>query len=358
MNPRPVLILAGGTGGHVYPGLAVAAALAERAVPVHWLGGRGLESRLVPAAGIDFTVLPGRGLRGTGIGRKLLGPPRLAVAVASAWRLIRRLQPRAAIGFGGYASGAGGVAAGLAHCPLVVHEQNAVAGFTNRVLARFAGRVLTGLPGAFGGKAELTGNPVRESFRAIAAPDLRLRGRRGALRLAVIGGSQGARALNRTVPAALAECAHEFEVRHLCGDAHVEETRAAYGTHGVTASVQAFEEDMAALCAWADLAVARAGALSLAEFAASGLPALLVPYPWAVDDHQTANARVFVAAGAARLLPEAELTPHRLAGELEAFAAQGRGRLLEMAERARRLARPDAAERVARAVLEVAEGVP
>lgn len=356
MNARPVLIFAGGTGGHVFPGLAVADALAERAVPVHWLGGHGLESRLVPAAGIDFTALPGRGLRGTGLGRKLLGPPRLALAVASAWRLIRRLNPRAAIGFGGYASGAGGLAAVLARCPLLVHEQNAVAGVTNRVLARFAARVLTGLPGAFGGRAELTGNPVRASFRALAPPETRLRGRDGPLRLAVVGGSQGARVLNRTLPAALALCTHPFEVRHLCGAAHLDETAAAYRAHGVTASVQAFEQDMAALCAWADVAVARAGALTLAEFATAGLPALLVPFPWAVDDHQTANARVFLAAGAARLLPEKELAAPRLAAELDGLAAAGRGQLREMAARARRLARPDAAERVVRAVLEVAEG--
>jgi len=355
MSGRPVLILAGGTGGHVFPALAVAEALAERAVPVHWLGGAGLESRLVPAAGIPFTPLPGRGLRGSGLGRKLLGPPRLALAVLSAWRLVRRLKPRAAVGFGGYASGAGGIAAWLGSCPLVVHEQNAVAGYTNRVLARVAKRVLAGLPGAFGGRAELTGNPVREAFTQLAEPAQRFRGRRGPLRLAVIGGSQGSRALNETVPAALAASGHEFQVRHLCGPRHLEATRAAYERAGAHATIQAFEEDMAGLCAWADLAIARAGALTLAEFAAAGLAAILVPFPWAVDDHQTANARVLVAAGAASLLPHGELSPARLADELDQLAAGGRPRLREMAERARRLGRPDAAARVARAVLEVAE---
>lgn len=357
MSVRPVLILAGGTGGHVFPGLAVAEALAERAVPVHWLGGAtGLESRLVPAAGIAFTPLPGRGLRGTGMRRKLLGPPRLAVAIASAWRLIRRLEPRAAIGFGGYASGAGGLAAWLARCPLLVHEQNAVAGFTNRVLARLASRVLTGLPGAFRGHAELTGNPVRRSFLAIAPPRQRMQGRQGPLRLAIIGGSQGAQVLNQAVPRAVAAASHHFEIRHLCGDAQVKQTRNTYRESGVSAMVNGFEEDMAGLCAWADFAVARAGALTLAEFAAAGLPALLVPFPFATDDHQTANARVFESAGAARLLPQVALTPERLAAELDHFAVLGRGGIGEMAERSRRLARPDAAVRVARAVLEVAEG--
>lgn len=356
---RPVLILAGGTGGHIFPALAVAEELKTRAVPVHWLGGAsGLESTLVPASGIDFTALPGRGIRGTGWRRKLLGPPRLVLAVYAALRLIRHLHPRAAIGFGGYASGAGGLAARLARCPLLIHEQNAIPGATNRVLARVAKRVLIGLPGAFGDAATLTGNPVRREFAQLAAPAMRLRGRQGALRLLVVGGSQGAQALNVVVPAALARGTYRFEVRHLCGTAHVAETQAAYREAGVTAVVQAFESDMASVCVWADLAVARAGALSLSEFAAAGLPAVLVPYPWAVDDHQSANARVFEAAGAACLVPQSELDAARLSAELDALAEAGRDHLLSMAECAYRLARPDAAVCVARAVLEVAEAGP
>ncbi len=353
---RPVLILAGGTGGHIFPGLAVAEELNARAVPVHWLGGAGgLESTLVPAAGIDFSALPGGGIRGVSWRRKLLGPPRLTVAVYAALRLIRHLHPRAAIGFGGYASGAGGLASWLARCPLLIHEQNAIPGVTNRVLARLAKRVLIGLPGAFGSDALLTGNPVRREFAHLGPPTARLRGRRGALRLLVVGGSQGAQALNEVVPTALARSAHRFEVRHLCGAAHVEATQAAYRGAGVVADVRAFESDMAGVCVWADLAVARAGALSLAEFAAAGLPAVLVPYPLAVDDHQSANARVFEAAGAARLIPQTELDAVRLSMELNTLVAAGRERLLGMAEYAYRLARPDAALRVARAVLEVAE---
>ena len=353
---RPVLILAGGTGGHIFPGLAVAEELHRRSVPVHWLGGlQGLEKTLVPAAGIDFTALPGRGVRGSGWKRKLLGGPRLALAVYSALRLIRRIKPQAAIGFGGYASGAGGLAAWIARCPLLIHEQNAIPGATNRFLARLSKRVLTGLPGAFEGRAQLTGNPVRRAFAELSPPAQRLRGRQGPLRLLVIGGSQGARILNETVPAALKECGHVFEVHHLSGTAHVDATREAYVQAGITAQVEAFGQDMASLCAWADLAVARAGALSLAEFAAAGLPSILVPYPWAVDDHQSANARVFETVGAAAVIAQAELTAARLAQVLGELAESGREKLLEMAGYAHRLARPDAAVRVARAVLEVAE---
>lgn len=356
MSARPVLILAGGTGGHVFPALAVATVLGARAVPVHWLGGAtGLEARVVPAAGIAFTALPGRGVRGAGLGRMVLGPPRLAAAVARAWRLIRRLQPRAALGFGGYASGAGGIAAWLAHCPLVVHEQNAVAGYTNRVLARFAARALTGFPGALGARGEFVGNPVREEFAHLAAPEDRYRGRSGPLRLLVIGGSQGAGVLNRTLPAALTHCRRDFDVHHLAGPAHVDATRAAYAALGRQARVEGFTTAMADACAWADLAVARAGALTLAELAAAGLPAVLVPFPAAVDDHQTRNAAMLVEAGAARLLPQSQLTPGTLSALLDELADAGRAELEAMAVRARRLARPHAALEVARAVLAAGE---
>ncbi len=355
-DERPVLILAGGTGGHIFPGLAVAEELRRRSVSVHWLGGlQGLEKTLVPAAGIDFTALPGRGVRGSGWQRKLLGGPRLALAVYSALRLIRRLKPQAAIGFGGYASGAGGLAAWLARCPLLIHEQNAIPGTTNRVLARLAKRVLTGFPGAFEGRAQLTGNPVRRAFAELSPPAERLRGRQGPLRLLVIGGSQGAHILNETVPVALTTCGHVFEVHHLSGAAHVDATREAYTKAGIAVHVEAFGQDMASLCAWADFAVARAGALSLAEFAVAGLPSVLVPYPWAADDHQTANARVFETVGAAEVIVQSELTPGRLAHVLNELAQGGREKLLTMAGYAYRLARPDAAARVARAVLEVAE---
>ncbi|MDN5864193.1 MAG: undecaprenyldiphospho-muramoylpentapeptide beta-N-acetylglucosaminyltransferase [Gammaproteobacteria bacterium] len=357
MSARPVLILAGGTGGHVYPALAVSAALRAQAVPVHWIGGaKGLETRLVPAAGIAFTSLPGRGLRGTGLGRKLFGPPRLAVAVARAWRLIRTIHPRAALGFGGYASGAGGLAAWLARCPLVVHEQNAIVGATNKTLGRLAARRLEGFEGAFAAGAEWVGNPVREEFTAIPEPRARYRSHAGPLRLLIAGGSQGASILNEVVPAALARMETRFAVRHVAGPAHIETARSAYAEAGVEAEVVGYEEAMWEACAWADLAITRAGALTVAELAMAGLPALLVPFPAAVDDHQSANARVYEGVGAGRLLPQDEMTAARLAELLAELAAGGRAGLLEMAAKARSLARPQAAERVARVVLEVGEG--
>lgn len=352
MSARPVLVLAGGTGGHVYPALAVCAVLQAKSVPVHWLGGtHGLETRVVPAAGIPFTALPGRGLRGTGLVRKLLGPPRLLLAVARAWRLIRHLRPCAALGFGGYASGAGGIAACLARCPLVVHEQNAVAGTTNKTLGRFAARKLAGFEGVFGADAEWVGNPVRREFIEMPPPVERYGEREGALRLLVFGGSQGAQVLNETLPSALARMEVRFDVRHLAGPAHVDATRQAYDEVGIAADIEAYSERVWEALAWADFAVTRAGALTIAELATIGLPAVLVPFPTAVDDHQYANARAFEQAGAGRVLRQSALSAEVLAETLAELSAAGRSGLLAMAERARTLAKPDAAERVARIVL-------
>jgi UDP-N-acetylglucosamine--N-acetylmuramyl-(pentapeptide) pyrophosphoryl-undecaprenol N-acetylglucosamine transferase len=352
MSARPVLVLAGGTGGHVYPALAVCVVLQSKSIPVHWLGGtHGLETRVVPGAGIPFTALPGRGLRGTGLVRKLLGPPRLLVAVARAWRLIRRLQPRATLGFGGYASGAGGIAAWLARCPLIVHEQNGVAGATNKTLARFAARKLEGFEGAFGANAEWVGNPVRRQFVDLPSPAERYGEREGALRLLVFGGSQGARVLNETLPAALARMEARFSVRHLAGPAHVDATRLAYEQAGIKADVEAYSERMWEALAWADFALTRAGALTIAELATVGLPAVLVPFPAAVDDHQYVNARAFEQVGAGRVLRQSTLSDEGLAATLAELSAAGRDGLLDMAERARALAKPDAAERVAEIVL-------
>ncbi len=357
MSARPVLILAGGTGGHVYPALEVARVLGQRMIPVHWLGGgSGIETRLVPAAGIPFIALPGRGIRGTGVLNRLVALPRLVFAVIRAGGIIRCLQPRVVIGFGGYASGAGGLAARLAGYPLVVHEQNAVAGLTNRVLARLGARLLQGFPGAFARDAELTGNPVRESISRIAPPGKRMHGRRGPLRLLVMGGSQGAQALNEVVPAALAMIVPAFEVLHLAGAAQAEATVQRYREAGVGARVRAYESDMSSAYAWADLAIARAGALTLAELCAAGLAAILVPYPTAADDHQSANAEVLVAARAARVLPQSRLTPAALAALLRELTddAGERKRLITMAGHARDLAGPHAGEKVALAVLAVA----
>jgi len=358
MNAAPVLIAAGGTGGHVFPALAVAEVLDAAAVPVVWLGTHaGLEARAVPAAGIDMEWLTVGGLRGKGWRTRLAAPLVLARACAQAFAVLRRRRPRALLGMGGFVSGPGGLMARLVGCPLVVHEQNAVAGLTNRVLARFAVRVLEAVPGTFPARlgARHTGNPVRASIAALAPPETRFAARHGAPRLLVLGGSQGARALNEHLPRALAQLPADCrpEVRHQCGVRHLEAARAAYAEAGVSAEVESFIDDMADAYGWADLVVSRAGAMSVAELAAAGVAALLIPFPHAVDDHQTRNAQWLVEAGAAVLVQERELDEARLVRELTALLGD-RAALAERAHRARALARPDAAEAVARAVLEVA----
>lgn len=355
---RPVLIAAGGTGGHVFPALAVADALRGQSVPVVWMGTRaGLEARAVPVAGIDLEWLEIGGLRGKGWRTRLRAPFVLAHACWQARRILRRHRPRALLGMGGFVAGPGGLVAWLQRCPLVIHEQNAIAGLTNRVLARLAVRVLEAVPGTFPRRvrARHVGNPVRAPIAALPDPRDRFAGRTGPPRLLVLGGSQGARALNERLPPALAALEPDCLplVRHQCGERHLEATRAAYAAAGVEAEVSAFIDDMAAAYGWADLVVGRAGAMSVAELAAAGVGALLVPYPHAVDDHQRANARWLEAAGAAVVVPEAELDHERLVAELSALLPE-RAALAQRAQRARSLARPDAADAVAAAVLEVA----
>ncbi|EQD65593.1 N-acetylglucosaminyltransferase, MurG [mine drainage metagenome] len=352
---RPVMIMAGGTGGHIFPGLAVAEVLSARAVPVVWLGAAGaLETRLVPARGIRLLELPVRGVRGKGWNARLRAPWMLLGALRAAWAALRRERPRSVLALGGYAAGPGGLAAFLRRVPLVVHEQNAMPGMTNRVLARLARRVLVGFPDALP-QATCSGNPVRAAIAALLAPAQRFAARTGRARLLVLGGSQGARALNLGVPAALAllPAAGRPEVWHQCGAQGVETTRAAYAEAGIEARIEPFIETMEQAYAWADLALCRAGALTLAELAAAGLGAILVPYPHAVDDHQTRNAAFMTGADAARLLPESALSAQSLAQELGTLLAD-RKRLLSMATAARALAQPDAADRIADACLEVA----
>ncbi len=351
----PVLIMAGGTGGHIFPGLAVAAELSARAVPVVWLGAQGgLETRLVPRHGIELETIAIRGVRGKGLVALLAMPWRLGIAVIAALRLLRRLRPRSVLSMGGYVAAPGGLAAWLARVPLVVHEQNRIPGSTNRLLARFARRVLAGFADAFPG-AEWVGNPVRHDIAALAPPQERFATRTGRVRLLVLGGSQGAHALNLQVPAALAQLprAARPEVRHQCGARHADTATEAYGRAEVAATVEPFIDDMAEAYAWADLVICRAGALTLAELAAAGLGAILVPYPHAIDDHQRANAEVLVAAGAATILLEDQLDAARLAAVLEPLLADPAARL-GMAKAARALARPDAAGRIAEACQEVA----
>jgi UDP-N-acetylglucosamine--N-acetylmuramyl-(pentapeptide) pyrophosphoryl-undecaprenol N-acetylglucosamine transferase len=355
-----VLIMAGGTGGHVFPALAVAAALRAIGARVVWLGtAAGLEVRAVPEAGIELHCVRIAGLRRRGAWRWLLAPLTLGVALVEALAIVARVRPALVLGFGGYASGPGGIAAWLTRRALVVHEQNAVPGLTNRLLCRVADRVLEAFPGSFPRSvgALRTGNPVRAEFAAIAAPADRLGARDGPLRVLVVGGSQGARALNEIVPGAIALLpgACPVEVHHQSGEAELEATRERYRVLGARAEVSAFIDAIAAAYAWADVVICRAGAMTVAELAAAGAPAILVPYPHAVDDHQTRNARYLVEAGAALLLPQAELEPARLADWIAGLHA-ARGRLLEMAECARRVALPDATERVVAACVEVARG--
>lgn len=352
---HPVMILAGGTGGHIFPGLAVAKALRARDVPVLWLGSEGgMETRLVPQHGIAVDTIAVRGVRGKGIATLVAAPFRLLRAVNAARQTLRERQPRAVVSFGGFAAGPGGLAAKLAGIPLIVHEQNRAPGLTNRVLAKFARRVLSGFPQTFADE-EVVGNPVRVEIADVAPPELRFAGREGPLRLLVLGGSQGARALNAAVPKAIAAMPRHvaFEIRHQCGEKMREEAERAYSEAGVPVAIEPFIADMAAAYAWADIVICRAGALTLAELCAAGVGSVLVPFPQAVDDHQTKNAQFLVDRNAAQLLPQGsdvDDLARRLSATLEILG--DRELLLPMAKAARALARPDAAERVAAIVLE------
>ena len=362
---RSVLIMAGGTGGHIFPGLAVAASLRQRGVEVRWLGARGgMECGQVPPRGIALDVVDISGLRGKGAGRWLAAPWKLLRAVLQASRLLGALRPSCAISFGGYAAGPGGLAAKLRGVPLLVHEQNRIPGMTNRVLARFAARVLQAFPGTWpttwsGRRQPVTcGNPVRQDVAGLDEPATRLAGRSGPARLLVTGGSQGARALNRMVPEALAllPAGLAVDVRHQCGRGREEETRAAYRAVGAdlsAISLSEFIDDMAEAYGWADLVVCRAGALTVSEVAAAGLPAVFVPFPHAVDDHQTRNAEFLVEHRAAVLMPEATGSAQQLA-DILADLLRDRGKRLDMAVRARAAAILDSADRVAGLCLEYA----
>jgi UDP-N-acetylglucosamine--N-acetylmuramyl-(pentapeptide) pyrophosphoryl-undecaprenol N-acetylglucosamine transferase len=349
---RTLLVMAGGTGGHIMPGLAVADCVRDAGWSVVWMGNPdGMEARLVPQRGYALAPVRFGALRGKGLLRKLMLPLALLSGFAQAWRQIRRIRPHAVIGLGGYVSFPGGMMAVLLGKPLVVHEQNSVAGLANRVLARVADRIFCGFPGVLAG-ADWSGNPVRRSIADLPEPDARLAGRVGPLRVLVLGGSLGAAALNEAVPRALAILPAERrpQVRHQAGEKHLDVLREHYAAAGVAAECLAFIDDMAAAYADADLVICRAGALTVAELAAAGVASILVPYPHAVDDHQTGNARFLADSGAAILLPQTELNPARLASEI---AALGRESLLAMAKRARALARPEATQTVADGCMEL-----
>lgn len=358
-EPRPVVILAGGTGGHIFPGIAVARALHARGVPVLWLGSAdGMETRLVPASGIAIETIRVRAVRGKGLLRLLASPWVIARAVLQALAILRKHRPRAVISFGGFAAGPGGIAAWLLKTPLLVHEQNRAPGITNRILVRIARQVLCGFPDSFPGRqSQWLGNPVRAQLTALPEPADRMREHDDALHLLVLGGSQGARALNQTLPIVMARLgtAVPYQVRHQCGANQRDATRANYERMQVRASIEPFIEDMAAAYAWADLVICRAGALTLAELCAVGVASVLVPYPHAVDDHQTRNAEFLSEQSAAVLLPESPDLARHLAAQILRLH-RDRVSLLAMAQAARALAQPHAATEVAEAI--IAEALP
>lgn len=348
---RPVIIMAGGTGGHVFPALALARLLRSRSYDVVWLGTRrGLEARIVPQNDFPIEWLSVGGLRGKGVMTLLAAPFRLTRALIQALGIMRKHRPLVVVGLGGFVTGPGGVAAWLTRAPLVIHEQNAIAGFTNRRLAPLAREVLEAFPNSFGAGARTRtiGNPVRQEIFAVPPPATRFARRSGAIRILVIGGSLGAMKLNAVVPFALARIAGSVnvDVRHQAGERWIESARQSYAEAKVSADVRPFIEDMAEAYAWADLVICRAGALTVSELAAAGVASILVPFPHAVDDHQTHNARYLVQEGAAVLIADRDVTAERLAEELQRLCA-GRGKLLAMAERARMLAKPKAAEELA-----------
>ena len=353
-----LLVVAAGTGGHVYPALAVAERLRSMGVDVSWLGtAAGIESRLVPAAGIPLHVSEVAGLRGKGIVQWLAAPILLLRSGLHSMVVLARVRPHVVLGMGGYGAGPGGLVARLLGIPLVIHEQNAVPGLTNRILAWFATRVLEAFPASFMAKRHAihTGNPVREALAHGPAPETRLDHRGGRLRVLVIGGSQGARTLNELVPSTIAigSLGERITIRHQCGDAHVGSTRDRYADIGADAEVFGYIEDMGAAYAWADVALCRSGAMTVAELAAVGVASILIPFPHATDDHQYRNARFLADRGAAIVLTEDGLDVDGLAEVLRALH-RDRSRIQSMSRAAYDAAIRDAAHRVAAQCLEVA----
>lgn len=360
MTRGPIMIMAGGTGGHIFPGLAVAEALQRKEMPVVWLGTRrGLEAQLVPERGIDIEWINIHGFRGRGPIAWLLTPVQLVRSIWQVFGAFRRRRPQVVLGLGGFVSAPGGIAAWLTRRPLIIHEQNAVAGTANRMLAPLARQVFAAFPNSFPRNVRYTvvGNPVRAAIAAVPVPKLRFanRGNRR-LRVLIVGGSQGARVFNQIVPAAMTmlESERRPEIWHQAGRG-LDEATATYAANRVEARIDAFIEDMAAAYAWADIVVARAGALTVAELEAAGLGALLVPYPHAIDDHQTRNAEHFCAAGAGIVMPETQFSAKTLAAELSRLDGD-RHAVLEMAEKARAQAQTSATEQLVDACLAAAGG--
>jgi UDP-N-acetylglucosamine--N-acetylmuramyl-(pentapeptide) pyrophosphoryl-undecaprenol N-acetylglucosamine transferase len=351
-----IIIMAGGTGGHVFPALAVARALRDQGVRIVWLGTReGIESRVVPAAGFELETIAIRGLRGGGWLRWLLLPMRLNIAMLQAWRILRRIKPDAVLAMGGFASGPGSLMASALRIPLLIHEQNAIAGLTNRWLARIADVVMAGFPTAFSARhgVRVVGNPVRQEILALPSPELRFAERDERMRLLVVGGSQGAQVFNQVVPEAVRSLpkVSRPQIWHQTGKRDEVSVAAIYRAFLPDAKVVAFIDDMAAAYAWADVVVCRSGAMTIAEIAAAGVAAILVPFPHAADDHQTANARFLEVRDAAMLLPQPEFTTVRLA-ELISSLGANRALLQRLAVNARACATTDATETVVQLCLE------
>jgi UDP-N-acetylglucosamine--N-acetylmuramyl-(pentapeptide) pyrophosphoryl-undecaprenol N-acetylglucosamine transferase len=350
-----VLIMAGGTGGHVFPALAIARKLQSNGYEVVWLGTqKGLEAEKVPAAGFPIFYLSIAGFRGKSGGHKIKVAWSMLKAVYQALQIIRQIRPDVVLGMGGFASGPGGFAAWLLRKPLVIHEQNAVAGLTNRLLSHLSKRVLTAFPNVLA-NATVVGNPVHEKIAALPIPKERFAERIGKIRLLILGGSLGAHAINTIVPQAISLMADCPLIRHQTGEKHLAETEAAYKTANVEAVIEPFIEDMASAYGDADLVICRAGALTVSELAAAGVGSILIPYPHAVDDHQTKNGAYLVQAGAAVLIPQADLTPQRLADMIATLACD-RDNLLKMAETARWQRKIDPTEQVIQCCKEVLQG--
>lgn len=350
---RTIMIMAGGTGGHIFPALAVADYLRAKNWRIIWLGApKSMEAELVPQHGYEMVHVRFSGLRGKGLLRKLMLPLNLLLALIQSGAALLRHRPDVVLGMGGYITIPGGIMAALMRRPLLIHEQNSIAGLSNKVLARLAARVLSGFPHVLP-TAEWCGNPVRDSIATLPGPDVRYAARSGVLNLLVLGGSLGAQAINECVPQALALLPQtsRHNVLHQTGKQHLESVRTAYQQVAVTAESRPFLNDMAQHYAWADIVICRAGALTIAELAAAGVASILIPFPFAVDDHQTANARFLSERGAAALLPQTEMKPQPLANLLQGIT---RERALSMAQSARQLAKPEAARCVAQVCMELA----
>ena len=355
---KKVLVTAGGTGGHVFPALAAARLFKEQGIEVLWIGTRqGIEADIVPKNSIDIEYLDIAGVRGQGLARLLWAPLKIVKAVVQVIGIVRRYQPDLVLGMGGFVTGPTGVGVWLCGRPVFIHEQNAIAGFTNKMLARLARRVFQAFPGAFapGSRIETTGNPVRREIAQLESPVSRYEQHDGPVRILILGGSQGAVALNQLVPKALAFLQGElnFLVRHQCGAKNIEAATACYQQAGVDAEVLPFIDDMAAAYGWADVVVCRSGALTVSELAAAGVASILIPYPFAVDDHQTKNGEYLNAAGAAVLVQQSDLNESDLA-QLLREKLSSRQELKRMAEKARSLAMINATEKLVQRCVEVA----